>query len=93
MATSLAYSPDGLHIATGGRDCRVKVWRVAGGRALVTFSEHRAPVTCVAFPRQKPKVVVSCSLDGTVRAYDLVRYAILVCFSPYARFALISFIA
>ncbi|CAH8543729.1 unnamed protein product [Dicrocoelium dendriticum] len=72
--TSLAYSPDGLHLATGGHDAKVKVWRIAGARAVVTFTEHTAAVTEVVFPSLKPKVVVSASLDGTVRAHDLVRY-------------------
>ncbi|CAL8068598.1 unnamed protein product [Calicophoron daubneyi] len=72
--TSLAYSPDGLHLATGGYDSKVKVWRVAGGRAVVTFTDHTAAVTGVAFPATKAKVVISSSLDGTVRAHDLVRY-------------------
>ncbi|KAH8871373.1 Periodic tryptophan protein 2 like [Schistosoma japonicum] len=72
--TSLAYSPDGLHLATGGYDNKVKVWRVSNGRSIVTFTEHTAGVTGVAFPAQNSKVVVSASLDGTVRAYDLIRY-------------------
>ncbi|TGZ66946.1 hypothetical protein CRM22_005055 [Opisthorchis felineus] len=72
--TSLAYSPDGLHLVTGGQDAMVKVWRISGGRAVVTFSEHTAAVTGVTFPASKAKVVISSSLDGTVRAHDLVRY-------------------
>ncbi|KAA3681812.1 periodic tryptophan protein 2 [Paragonimus westermani] len=72
--TNLAYSPDGLHLVTGGHDKKVKVWRISSGRALVTFSEHQAAVTGVAFPQLKAKVVLSSSLDGTIRVYDLVRY-------------------
>ncbi|VDN95911.1 unnamed protein product [Rodentolepis nana] len=72
---AIAYSPDGQLIATGGRDAKVRLWRVAsGGRAVVTFHEHAAPVTAVAFPSAKPKVLVSASLDGTIRAFDLNRY-------------------
>lgn len=72
--TGISYSPDGQLIATGGRDAKVRLWRVAsGGRAVVTFHEHAAPVTAVAFPSAKPKVLVSASLDGTIRAFDLNR--------------------
>ena len=39
----------------------------------MTFSEHSAPVTAVAF-LPSGSVVVSASLDGTVRGFDLVRY-------------------
>ncbi|KAL3321168.1 U3 snoRNP protein [Cichlidogyrus casuarinus] len=70
----LSYSPDGLHLATGGADFRVKIWRVTGGKCLVSFAEHQAPVTGLCFPASKAKVFVSCSLDGTVRAFDLHRY-------------------
>ncbi|VDN16071.1 unnamed protein product [Dibothriocephalus latus] len=72
--TGVTFSPDGLLLATAGRDAKVKIWQVASGRALVTFSDHQAPVTQVAFPATKPKVVISSSLDGTVRAFDLTRY-------------------
>lgn len=43
------------------------------GFCFVTFSDHTAPVTAVAF-LPSGSVVVSASLDGTVRAFDLVRY-------------------
>jgi periodic tryptophan protein 2 len=69
----LAYSPDGQLIATGGDDGKLKIWNTHSGFCFVTFSEHTAPITTVEFSTSGT-VVVSASLDGTVRAYDLVRY-------------------
>lgn len=72
IATS-AFSPDGQNLATGADDSKVKIWNMQSGFCFVTFSEHNAPVTAVAF-LPSGSVVVSASLDGTVRAFDLVRY-------------------
>ncbi|XP_029644445.1 periodic tryptophan protein 2 homolog isoform X2 [Octopus sinensis] len=71
--TCLQYSPDGQFIATGGDDAKVKVWNVMSGSCFVTFSEHTAGITGVTF-NQQGQVVLSSSLDGTVRAFDLNRY-------------------
>lgn len=70
---TLAYSPDGHTIVTGGDDGKVKVWAVKSGFCFVTFTEHSAPVMDVAFAKQG-SVLFSASLDGTVRAFDLIRY-------------------
>ena len=70
---TLAYAPDGQTIATGGDDGKVKVWSTHNGFCFVTFSEHTAPVLAVSFAKHG-HVLFSASLDGTVRAYDLVRY-------------------
>jgi len=71
--TCMAYSPDSTVIATGGYDCKLKLWNTLSGFCFVTFADkHRGPITGIAFA--KPTVVVSCSLDGTVRAFDLIRY-------------------
>ena len=43
------------------------------GACFVTFKEHTAPVSAVAF-LPSGHAVLSASLDGTVRAFDLVRY-------------------
>lgn len=69
----VAYSPDGQYIVTGGEDAKVKVWNVNNGFCFITFSEHTSAVTAIEFSTNK-KFVVSASLDGTVRAYDLIRY-------------------
>ncbi|XP_052888614.1 periodic tryptophan protein 2 homolog [Anopheles moucheti] len=69
----LAYAPDGHQLVTGGQDGKVKLWNVVSGFCVVTFSEHTAAVLAVEFSRNK-KFLVSASLDGTVRAYDVIRY-------------------
>ena len=48
------------------------MWNTSSGFCFVTFSEHIGGITGVVF-NQAGKVVVSASLDGTVRAFDLNR--------------------
>ena len=69
---AMRYSPDEQCIATGGEDGKVKMWSSSSGFCFVTFDQHTAPVRDVTFAN--PGVVLSASLDGTVRAFDLVRY-------------------
>ena len=71
--TSLAHSPDGSLVATGGEDSKVKLWNATSGFCFVTFTEHEAGVSGLAFT-PSGKVVLSSSLDGTVRAFDMARY-------------------
>jgi periodic tryptophan protein 2 len=52
---------------------QVKVFQLSSGFCYVTFSEHTAPVTAVSF-LPTGAAVLSASLDGSVRAYDLLRY-------------------
>lgn len=70
---ALAFSAAGAIIATGGNDAKVKLWDAASGFCFVTFAEHTAPVTGLAFVPHG-RAFVSSSLDGTARAFDLVRY-------------------
>jgi len=70
---SVDYSPNGAQMVTGGSDGKVKVWNGTTGFCFVTFVEHSASVETVRFLRSG-NAVVSASLDGSVRAFDLVRY-------------------
>lgn len=83
-----AYSPDGIVIATGGEDGKIKLWNTSSGFCYATLgktntgsggsageqqhSSHTAPITGIEFA--KPSVVISSSLDGTIKAHDLHRY-------------------
>ncbi|CAL8081405.1 unnamed protein product [Orchesella dallaii] len=69
----LDFSADGRWIVTGAHDGKVKLWETHNGFAAHTFSEHTAAVTGVVF-MQSSKAVISSSLDGTVRAFDTMRY-------------------
>eukprot|EP01038_Epipyxis_sp_PR26KG_P014178 gene14178-19024_t len=72
---SMDFSSDGQLIATGGEDSKVKIWNCGSGFCFITFTDHTAPVTGVKFTgKGSGKALISASLDGTVRAYDLLRY-------------------
>ncbi|KAJ0924868.1 putative transcription factor WD40-like family [Helianthus annuus] len=70
---TIAYSPDSQLLATGADDNKIKVWNVSSGFCFVTFSEHTNAVTALHFMASN-HCLLSASLDGTVRAWDLFRY-------------------
>lgn len=45
----LEFSPDGRRLVLGGRNCLVKVWDVASGRLVRTFTGHTGCVNSVCF--------------------------------------------
>ena len=72
---AVSYSPDGQLAVTGGDDSKLKVWNTTNGFCFVTFTDHTAPITAVEFAcGETGSAVISASLDGTVRAFDLARY-------------------
>jgi len=70
---TLSFSSDGQQVATGGDDGKVKIWNSTSGFCFVTFEDHSSAISAVEFAKQG-QVVFSASLDGTVRAFDLIRY-------------------
>jgi len=63
----------GRLLATGGHDGKVKVFSAQSGLCFVTFAEHTAPVTALCFTPQG-NAILTASQDGSVRAFDLLRY-------------------
>jgi periodic tryptophan protein 2 len=53
----------------------VKLWNASSGFCFITFGVHVAPITGVKFiGNGNGRAVISSSLDGTIRAHDLLRY-------------------
>jgi len=78
----MAYSPDGAFIATGGDDGKIKCWTTKNCLSFTTFKEHEGAITDIKFLPKKSNALLSSSADGTVRAFDLVKYKNFRTFKP-----------
>src|SRR5262249_22059472 len=67
--TSLAYSPDGRALASGGLDGTVRTWDARAGRERHTLRGHDHVVYGVSFSPDG-RTLASAGEDGTVRTWD-----------------------
>ena len=74
---SVAYSPDGAHLLTAGRDAQIRRWNVAAGYALAdTVPAHMYTINHLAFSPDG-RYLASCSLDKSIKLWDAATLLLL----------------
>lgn len=68
--SSIAFSPDGKTLVSGGLDESVKIWSLATGRLVKSFDGHYSSVFSVTFSPDG-KTIASGGFDETVRIWDV----------------------
>ncbi|RMD58090.1 MAG: hypothetical protein D6828_03045, partial [Nitrospirae bacterium] len=68
IVSSVAFSPDGEMIASGGWDGTVRLWSTKGEEILKPLRGHKGVVSSVAFSPDG-EMIASGGWDGTVRLW------------------------
>ncbi len=66
---SVAWSPDGTHIASASDDQTVQVWEAVSGWPLLTYNRHTGTVWSVAWSPDGTRIA-SASFDRTVQVWE-----------------------
>jgi WD40 repeat protein/ankyrin repeat protein len=70
VITSWSISSDGKTLITGDNNNFIKLWDIATGKEIRTFSGHTGEVICLDFSTDG-RLLISGSVDRTVRLWDV----------------------
>jgi WD40 repeat protein/ADP-ribose pyrophosphatase YjhB (NUDIX family) len=69
--TSCCFSADGRFLLSSSEDSTLKLWAIATGECLRTFTGHSAAVTGASFSPGSSSLIASVSVDRTLRLWDV----------------------
>ena len=67
---ALAFSPDGVLLATADRNGGLFVWEAYSGREYLALKGHGSAITALSW-RSDSNVLASCSEDGSVKLWEM----------------------
>ncbi|KAH7103276.1 WD40-repeat-containing domain protein [Auriculariales sp. MPI-PUGE-AT-0066] len=79
---SVAWSPDGKYLATGGTDTVIRLWDIGRKRIRHVYQGHRGCVRSLDFSGDG-SLIVSGSGDGTVRVWERDSSKVLSIHEPF----------
>jgi WD40 repeat protein len=68
----LAFSADGLTLASAGQDRTIRLWDPVTAQELLTLKGHEAPVQAVAFSPDST-ILATGSHDGAIKLWRAAR--------------------
>ena len=63
-------SQDGMYVATGGYDSKLRLWQISDGTLLKTFDGHKGTIWCVDFSNDG-KYIASSGDDAVIRIWEV----------------------
>ena len=79
---SLAITPDGQRIVSGGQDSTIRLWDFATGRELHKFVGHDGPVYRLVVMPDGKRLVSIADKDLAVKVWDLERLELISSLAP-----------